>query len=176
MFLKNYKFDLILIALFSVFTIFLKFFISNLSDAFFMYFVFIISFKYILFSFGFTKNTILNRVNFFSLLVWTLIFAGLSYPYFILDGSLRLLYLNFYFVFMSLLGLNGYTILIFDLNLKDSLLKTFSKTKSQVFSLNFLLGLLILNVLVFVDYSIDFLLLLPFLLYLVTKKYLTLFK
>ena len=142
MFLKKYKFDLILIALFSVFTIFLKFFISNLSDAFFLYFVFIISFKYILFSFGYTKNTILNRINLFSLLVWTLIFAGLSYPYFILEGQLRWLYLNLYFIFMSLLGLNGYTILIFDLNLKDSLIKTYSKMYSQVLSLNFYLGLL----------------------------------
>tara|TARA_Y100001968_G_scaffold279668_1_gene275743 strand:+ start:41 stop:277 length:237 start_codon:yes stop_codon:yes gene_type:complete len=76
---------------------------------------------------------------------------------------------------MSIVGLNGFTILIFDLNLKDSLSKTYSKTKSQFFSLNFLLGLLIFNFLVFVDYSIDFLIFLPFLLYLVTKKYFKLF-
>ena len=176
MFLKKYKFDLILIAFFSVFTIFFKFFISNLSDAFFLYFVFIISFKYILFSFGYTKNTILNRINLFSLLVWTLIFAGLSYPYFILEGQLRWLYLNLYFIFMSLLGLNGYTILIFDLNLKDSLLKTYSKMHSQVLSLNFLFGIIVVNYFFFLDLNFDLWLTAPFLLYLVTKKYLKIFR
>lgn len=175
MYLKRYKFDLILITLFSVFTIFLKFMVLDLTNAIFLYFIFIIVFKYVLYLFAYTKNMILNRYNFLSLIIWTVIFASLSYPYLILEGTLRLFYLNLYFVFMSLLGLNGYTILIFDLNLKDSLLKTFSKTKLQFFSINFWLGILILNALFFVDLSFDFLILLPVLLYLVTKKYLNFF-
>lgn len=175
MYLKRYKFDLILITLFSVFTIFLKFMVLDLTNAIFLYFIFIIVFKYVLYLFAYTKNMILNRYNFLSLIIWTVIFSSLSYPYLILEGTLRLFYLNLYFVFMSLLGLNGYTILIFDLNLKDSLLKTFSKTKLQFFSINFWLGILILNALFFVDLSFDFLILLPFLLYLVTKKYLNFF-
>jgi len=176
MYLKRYKFDLILITLFSVFTIFFKFMILNLTNAIFLYFIFIIILKYILFSFGYTKNRILNRLNLFSLLVWTLIFAGLSYPYFILEGQLRWLYLNLYFIFMSLLGLNGYTILIFDLNLKDSLLKTYSKMHSQVFSLNFLFGIIVVNYFFFLDFKFNFWLTAPFLLYLVTKKYLKIFR
>lgn len=141
-----------------------------------LYFLLLFVLKRVFYEFKITNVHCLKLNTLFSLTVWSLVFGVLSSPYFFLDGVLRIIYLNFYFVFMSLVGLNGFTILIFDLNLKDSLLKTFKKMKPAVFNRNFAISLFGLNLLLLIPFTFRLIYLFPFLLFIVTRKYLNLFE
>ena len=169
--------DLYLFLYYCLFVSVAYFFNSNIYFLALLYFSFIFFLKIIFFKYKISKNKFLSLNSFLSLFFWTVIFGFISLPYFYLDSYWLIFYSFCYLLFMSYVGLNGFTILIDNLSFKDSLMKTFSLFKKGLSLKYRFLICLILSLGSFFDFNIiNFWFILPLLLFIATKKYLNMIK
>lgn len=168
----KFIFDILLLLIYSLSVLFVYKYGANEVVYLIVYLFLLRILKAIFYFFSVSDEFDLSKKLIANILIWTVIFIGFSLPYFLLEGINRLFFLNFYFVFMSLIGLSGFTILIYNLNVLEAVKLTFKTMKPKVFSWNFCLSLLILNLVYSFDFQINLYYLMPFLLYFVTKKFL----
>ena len=167
----NIIFDIILLIIYSVSVLLVSKYGYSFVNLGLIYLFFLRFLKFYFYLFSVTKEYQLSNKTILNISVWTFLFFGASYPYFLLEGSSRLVFLNVYFVFMSLIGLTGFTILIYGLNVLQAVKFTFKTMEPKMHSLNFVLSLVIINAIYFMDFDINLYYIMPFLLYFVTKKY-----